>query len=121
MFAQTLANGGIRTASTTLQAKLEQWARMAVAGQVRELCACFVPHDLSVEDTDTFASELASDAPRLQQLAAELMTCAAGRKVMSIRGDQSQSALFRFVMPGHETVAREVEFVCLGGDWRAQG
>jgi hypothetical protein len=94
---------------------------MAMSGQARELCACFVPHDLSADDTEAFAAELAADPPRLQQLAAELMTCAAGRKVMAIRGDQSESAMFRFVMPGHETVAREVEFVCVGGDWRAQG
>ena len=118
---QALANGGVRTSNTNLQAKLELWARQAMTGQVQDLCACFLPLDLGPEDAAAFATELVADAPRLQQLGAELMACAAGRTVMAIGGDQQTRAMFRFVMPGHETIAREVEFVCVGEDWRAQG
>jgi len=46
---------------------------------------------------------------------------ASGVGVRRILGDQRTRCEFRYGMVGREHIGREVVFVCVDGDWRAEG
>lgn len=54
-------------------------------------------------------------------LAAEIAVIAAGQGVLKIEGDQISEAVFFFEHPLLEGCDREVSFVCVEGEWRAEG
>ena len=81
-----------------------------------------MPHDLTQQDIDYFASELESDPARWEQLKSEVTLIADGSRVNTIVGDQRTRAEFRYFMPNQSlNINREVGFVCENGDWRADG
>ena len=54
-------------------------------------------------------------------LAAEIQAIAAGATVEKIDGDQTTKAVFFFPHPTLARCDREVVFVCVEGEWRAEG
>ena len=120
--AAARTSGGARTSNPQLQARLDLLVEFARRGDIRSFVRVFVPHDLTQEDTDYFASELEGDQPRWEQLAAEVMLIAEGSRVNTIVGDQVTRAEFRYYMPNQSlNIHREVVFICENGDWRAEG
>ena len=116
--------GGVRTTNPQLQERLNHLAEYARVGDIRNLVKIFVPHDLTQEDTDYFASELEGDKERFDQLRLELTLIADGSHVRRIVGDQRVRAEFRYIMPNKSIdINREVVFLCPNqdGDWRAEG
>jgi hypothetical protein len=116
----------LQTTSTSLQQKLDQLTQLASpdindrAGFVAE----FVPLDLTPADQASYQDEL-TNAPEAEtqwtNLAAEISAIAAGKGVERIEGDQVTKAVFCFVHPLHKKCDREVAFVCVNGEWRAEG
>lgn len=115
-------SGGARTTNPQLQARLDLLAEFARRGDLQSFVRVFVPHDLTQEDIDYFASELESDPSRWEQLKTEVTLIADGSRVHTIVGDQRTRAEFRYFMPNQSlNINREVVFVCENGDWRAEG
>ena len=115
---------GKRTRSAALQAKLELLSARHAAGDVRGFCAAFLPRDLTPAEAAEFTAELGADAERWASLGAEVAALAQGLGVKRVVGDQVSRAEFRYLMPGRKpgvTINREVVFVCVEGDWRAEG
>lgn len=112
------------TSSPSLQQKLDQLTSLALnndrAGFVRQ----FVPLDLSEVDTNAYLHDLtaASEAEtQWANLASEIAALSAGRNVKKIEGDQNNTATFFFEHPLLKGCDREVTFVCINGEWRAEG
>lgn len=115
----------LQTSSPSLQAKLNQLTELGLthndrAGFVR----LFVPLDLSEEDTAAYLQDLTT-APEAEgqwtNLIAEIAAIRSGKGVDRIEGDQVKRAAFYFKHPLLEKCDREVSFVCVGGEWRAEG
>ena len=54
-------------------------------------------------------------------LAAEIGVLASGEGVRKVIGDQVKTCEFHYAMPGRAFICREVVFVCVDGEWRAEG
>lgn len=54
-------------------------------------------------------------------MAAEMRVLASGDGVRRVLGDQVQRCEFHYAMPGRAFIGREVVFVCVDAEWRAEG
>lgn len=114
----------LQTESTSLQAKLNQLTQLAVANDRAGFVQQFVPLDLSPADAQAYLEDLTTApeaAGQWANLASEIAAIAAGRGVDRIAGDQKHRAVFFFEHPLMENCDREVSFVCVNGEWRAEG
>ena len=111
----------VRTTNAALQRKLDELAAFAKAGDKQAFVQAFVPLDCSPEDTANYLSVLTEDDAEWAALAAELQAIAAGATVEKIEGDEKTRAVFFFPHPTLERCDREVVFVCVEGEWRAEG
>lgn len=114
----------LQTTSTSLQAKLDQLAKLALANDRAGFVSQFVPLDLSPADSAGYLEDLttASEADgQWTNLASEIAAMAAGKGVDRIEGDQVTRAVFFFEHPLLKGCDREVSFMCTNGEWRAEG
>ena len=112
--------GHAPTTSVTLQAKLNELNALAATGDKESFARAFVPLDLTEEDFQHFLGDLC-DEEHWNGLAAEVALIAEGSRIKAIAGNQTSRAEFFFVHPIHENCDREVVFVNVGGQWRAEG
>ena len=113
-----------QTSSESLQAKLSQLKALALANDRAGFVSQFVPLDLSPSDSAAYLADLTTApeaAGQWTNLAAEIVAICDGSGVDEIQGDQVKNAVFRFRHPVLEGCDREVSFVCVGGEWRAEG
>lgn len=111
----------MRTASPNLQAKLDELAAFCAAGDKSSFVNAFVPLDLTSEETAGYLSDLNDNEAEWMALAAEIAAIADGKTVTKIVGDETDRTTFFFPHPTLEGCDREVVFVCVGGEWRAEG
>jgi hypothetical protein len=114
----------LQTNSATLQNKLDQLVMLGSSGDKATFVQNFVPLDLSQEEALGYLSDL-SNGPEAEgqwtNLVAELQAIATGTNVKKIGGDQVNQAIFYFEHPLLAGCDREVSFICVGGEWRAEG
>lgn len=114
----------LQTSSTSLQAKLDQLTSFALANDRAAFVSAFVPLDISAADTAAYLQDLTT-APEAESqwanLSAEIVALAAGKNVHRIEGNQKCDAAFFFAHPLLPGCDREVSFVCVNGEWRAEG
>ena len=114
----------LQTSSPTLQQKLDQLKELVLANDRANFVSQFVPLDLSKEDTEGYLLDL-TNAPEAEgqwtNLASEICAIAQGKGVNKIEGDQVNNAIFFFEHPLLQGCDREVSFVCINGEWRAEG
>ena len=110
-----------RTTSAALQQKLDELSAFASQGDRKAFIEAFVPLDCSAEDTANYLSVLTEDEAEWAALSSEIQAIAAGATVEKIEGDQKTRAVFFFPHPTLERCDREVVFVCVEGEWRAEG
>ena len=116
--------GGMRTTSASLQAKLDELFTFAAKDERENFVRAFVPLDLSDGELATYLGDLTTGEEAegaWANLAAEIETIASGECVWKIDGDQASRAVFYFPHPLIPNCDREVEFKCVGGEWRADG
>ena len=111
----------VRTTNAALQRKLDELATFAKAGDKQAFVQAFVPLDCSPEDTANYLSVLTGDDAEWAALSSEIQAIAAGATVEKIEGDQTTKAVFFFPHPTLARCDREVVFVCVEGEWRAEG
>jgi hypothetical protein len=116
----------LQTSSDSLQAKLDQLTRLALANDRAGFVSQFVPLDLVQVDAEAYLQDLTT-APEADgqwtNLASEIAALAAGKGVSKIEGDQITRAIFYFEHPLLPGCDREVTFVRAPGstEWRADG
>ena len=110
-----------KTANAALQQKLDELSAFAAQGDRKAFVEAFVPLDCSPEDTANYLSVLTGDDAEWAALSSEIQVIADGATVEKIEGDQTTKAVFFFPHPTLERCDREVVFVCVDEDWRAEG
>ena len=114
----------LQTTSQSLQAKLNHLTNLGLANDRAGFVRNFVPLDLPPEDAVGYLQDLTT-APEAEgqwrNLIAEIAAIRSGLGVDRIEGDQVNRATFYFAHPLLEKCDREVSFVCVGGEWRADG
>jgi len=114
----------LQTTSSSLQAKLDQLTALGLANDRAGFVQQFVPLDLTAADAQGYLQDLTT-APEAEgqwtNLIAEIAAIRSGKGVDRIAGDQMTQAVFYFAHPLLEKCDREVAFVCVNGEWRAQG
>lgn len=113
-----------QTSSESLQSKLNHLKALALANDRAAFVSQFVPLDLSPDDAAAYLADLTTAPEAAGQwinLVAEIAAICDGRGVDQIQGDQVTNAIFHFRHPVLEGCDREVAFVCVGGEWRAEG
>jgi hypothetical protein len=114
----------VQTTSASLQAKLNQLTELGLANNRSEFVQQFVPLDLSEADKTAYLQDLTvspeSDG-QWRNLISEIAAIRSGKGVDRIEGDQHTRAVFHFQHPLLEQCDREVAFVCVCGEWRADG
>ena len=110
-----------RTTNAALQAKLDKLAAFAAQGDRKAFVEAFVPLDCSPEDTANYLSVLTEDEAEWAALSSEIRAIADGATIEKIEGDQETRAVFFFPHPTLARCDREVVFVCVEGEWRAEG
>ena len=110
-----------KTTNAALQQKLDELAAFAAQNNIKAFVEAFVPLDCSADDTANYLSVLTEDDAEWAALSAEIQAIAAGATVEKIDGDQTTKAVFFFPHPTLERCDREVVFVCVEGEWRAEG
>ena len=110
-----------KTTNAALQQKLDELAAFAAQNNIKAFVEAFVPLDCSADDTANYLSVLTGDDAEWAALSAEIQAIAAGATVEKIDGDQTTKAVFFFPHPTLERCDREVVFVCVEGEWRAEG
>ena len=114
----------LQTTSVSLQNKLNQLTELGLANNRAAFVQQFVPLDLSPSDTNGYLQDLTT-APEAEgqwrNLVSEIAAIRSGKGVDRIEGDQVTRASFFFSHPLLEKCDREVTFVCVGGEWRADG
>lgn len=114
----------LQTTSTSLQAKLNQLTDLGLANNRAGFVQQFVPLDLSPADANAYLQDLTSTPEaegQWRNLVAEIAAIRSGQGVDRIQGDQVTRASFFFQHPLLEKCDREVSFVCVNGEWRADG
>lgn len=114
----------LQTSSSSLQHKLDLLTKLALANNRAEFVNQFVPLNLTPAESAGYLADLTTEAEADGQwntLIAEIAAITAGRKVDKIEGDQVSNAVFYFQHPLFEGCDREVAFVCIDGEWRAEG
>jgi hypothetical protein len=115
----------LQTTSTSLQTKLNLLTELGLVANDRAgFVQNFVPLDLSAADAQAYLQDLTT-APEAEgqwrNLIAEIAAIRSGKGVDRIEGDQVTRARFFFSHPLLEKCDREVSFVCVRGEWRADG
>jgi hypothetical protein len=113
-----------QTSSASLQVKLNQLKHLAAIGDRESFVRQFVPMDLSDADTMGYLQDLTTAEEAEGQwtnLASEICALADGKGVQNIEGDQETQVIFYFEHPLLKGCDREVSFVYVGGEWRAEG
>ena len=110
-----------KTTNAALQQKLDELAAFASSGDRKAFVEAFVPLDCSPEDTANYLSVLTEDDAEWAALSSEIQAIADGGTVDKIEGDEKTRAIFFFPHPSLERCDREVVFVCVQGEWRAEG
>ena len=110
-----------KTTNAALQQKLDELSAFAAQGDRKAFVEAFVPLDCSADDTNNYLSVLTEDDAEWAALSAEIQAIADGATVEKIEGDQTTKAVFFFPHPTLERCDREVVFVCVEGEWRAEG
>ena len=111
----------VRTTNAALQQKLDELAAFASSDDRKAFVQAFVPLDCSPEDTANYLSVLTGDDAEWAALSSEIQAIADGATVEKIDGDEKTRAIFFFPHPSLERCDREVVFVCVEGEWRAEG
>jgi hypothetical protein len=115
----------LQTTSSSLQAKLNQLTDLGLVKNDRaSFVQQFVPLELSQADAAAYLEDLttAEEAEgQWRNLIAEISAIRCGKGVDRIEGDQVTRAVFCFSHPLLEQCDREVAFVCIQGEWRAEG
>ena len=111
----------VRTTNAALQQKLDELSAFAAQNNIKAFVEAFVPLDCSAEDTQNYLSVLTGDDDEWAALSAEIQAIADGATIEKIDGDQTTKAVFFFPHPTLERCDREVVFVCVEGEWRAEG
>ncbi|CAJ1950055.1 unnamed protein product [Cylindrotheca closterium] len=114
----------LQTTSQSLQAKLNQLTELGLANDRAGFVQHFVPLDLSPGDTECYLQQLRTDPEaegQWRNLVAEIAAIRSGHGVDRIEGDQVTRATFFFSHPLLDKCDREVCFVCVNGEWRADG
>ena len=111
----------VRTTNAALQRKLDELATFAKAGDKQAFVEAFVPLDCSPDDRSNYLSVLTGDDDEWAALSSEIQAIAAGATVEKIEGNQKTRAVFFFPHPTLERCDREVVFVCVDDEWRAEG
>ena len=111
----------VRTTNAALQQKLDELATFAAQNNIKAFVEAFVPLDCSPEDTSNYLSVLTDDDAEWAALSSEIQAIADGGTVEKIDGDEKTRAVFFFPHPTLERCDREVVFVCVEGEWRAEG
>ena len=110
-----------KTTNAALQQKLDELAAFASSGDRKAFVEAFVPLDCSPEDTANYLSVLTEDDAEWAALSAEIQAIADGGTVEKIEGDEKTRTIFFFPHPTLARCDREVVFVCVEGEWRAEG
>ena len=110
-----------KTTNAALQQKLDELAAFAAQGDRKAFVEAFVPLDCSADDTSNYLSVLTGDDAEWAALSAEIQAIADGATIDKIEGNQKTRAVFFFPHPTLERCDREVVFVCVEGEWRAEG
>jgi hypothetical protein len=114
----------LKTVSASLQAKLNQLTELGLANDRSEFVKQFVPLDLGLADAEAYTQDLTT-APEAEgqwrNLVAEIAAIRSGHGVDRIEGDQVTRAAFFFQHPLEKSCDREVTFICVDGEWRAEG
>ena len=110
-----------KTANAALQQKLDELAAFAAQNNIKAFVEAFVPLDCSADDTANYLSVLTGDDDEWAALSSEIQAIADGAAIEKIDGDQEKRAIFFFPHPTLERCDREVVFVCVDGEWRAEG
>mmetsp|Transcript_2032 Transcript_2032/g.2720 ORF Transcript_2032/g.2720 Transcript_2032/m.2720 type:complete len:156 (-) Transcript_2032:15-482(-) len=114
----------VQTTSTSLQRKLDLLSQFAMDNDRERFVKNFVPLDLSPNDSAAYLEDLTTGEEAESQwsnLIAEILTIAAGKGVTKIEGDEVTRAVFYFQHPIFKECDREVTFICVSGEWRAEG
>ncbi|KAL3932391.1 MAG: hypothetical protein SGBAC_010868 [Bacillariaceae sp.] len=114
----------LQTTSQSLQAKLNLLTELGLANDRAGFVRNFVPLDLSPEDAAGYLQDLTTHSEaegQWRNLVAEIAAIRSGLGVDRIEGDQRTRANFFFSHPLLEQCDREVCFVCVNGEWRANG
>ena len=114
----------LQTKSTSLQSKLDQLTELGLANDKKGFVKQFVPLNLSSEDAAGYLADLTT-APEAEgqwrNLISEIAAIRCGKGVNEIEGDQLTEAVFHFSHPLLDKCDREVSFVNINGEWRAEG
>ena len=110
-----------KTTNAALQQKLDELAAFASKNDRKAFVEAFVPLDCSPEDTANYLSVLTGDDAEWAALSSEIQATADGATVEKIDGDEKTRAIFFFPHPTLARCDREVVFVCVDGEWRAEG
>ena len=110
-----------KTTNAALQQKLDELSAFAAQNNIKAFVEAFVPLDCSADDTTNYLSVLTGDDDEWAALSAEIQAIADGGTVEKIEGDEKTRAVFFFPHPSLERCDREVVFVCVDGEWRAEG
>ena len=114
----------LQTTSSSLQAKLDQLTNLGMCNDRAGFVSQFVPLDLSAADAAAYLQDLTT-APEAEgqwtNLISEIAAIRCGKGVDRIEGDQVSRAVFCFEHPLLPKCDREVSFVCVRGEWRAEG
>jgi hypothetical protein len=108
-----------RTTIAALQAKLDALVDLAAEGNREAFARAFVPLDLTAEDLAGYVEDLLNDET-WRNVVAEVAVCAGGVTVTRI-DETEKSTTFYFQHPFMSQIDREVVFVCVSGEWRAEG
>ena len=110
-----------KTTNAALQQKLDELSAFAAQGDRKAFVEAFVPLDCSADDTSNYLSVLTGDDAEWAALSAEIQAIADGATIDKIEGNQKTRAVFFFPHPTLERCDREVVFVCIDCEWRAEG
>jgi len=115
----------LQTTSPTLQLKLNQLTLLGQQNNRPEFVSQFIPLDLvGTSDAAGYLEDLTT-APEAEgqwtNLIAEIAAIRCGKGVNRIEGDQINNAVFYFEHPLLKGCDREVSFICVDGEWRAEG
>ena len=110
-----------KTTNAALQQKLDELAAFAAQNNIKAFVEAFVPLDCSADDTANYLSVLTGDDDEWAALSSEIQAIADGSTVEKIEGNQKTRAIFFFPHPTLERCDRVVVFVCVEGEWRAEG
>ena len=110
-----------KTTNAALQQKLDELAAFAAQNNRKAFVEAFVPLDCSPDDTSNYLSVLTGDDAEWAALSSEIQAIADGGTVEKIDGDEKTRAVFFFPHPTLARCDREVVFVCVEGEWRAEG